>query len=197
MVECDIRPAKDGVLVLAHDETVTNRDGNRYTITETDSEVLARLDLGAGEGVPTLQALVNWAQGRCAIMADMKCEGNGVEEQVAHILQPLSVEYKIVPGADTESRARFRAVDSSLPLSLSVPASYESHIPTEDLGAKVVAMDVQAVTWEYPLLTLERIQQLQEAGLRVFAWTVDDPVIQQRLLAWGLDGIISNRPDLF
>src|SRR5689334_21128799 len=82
MVQCDIRQAADGVLVLAHDPAVTDRQGQRYEIVSETSDALARLDLGAGEGVPTLAELVEWAQGRCGVMADMKCEGSGVEERV-------------------------------------------------------------------------------------------------------------------
>lgn len=196
MVECDIRVAKDGVLVLAHDESVADSAGNRYAISEHDSETLARLDLGAGEGVPTLQALVDWALGRCAVMADMKCEGDGVEERVAAILAALPPESKIVPGAGAESRAAFRHADKSLPLSLSLDASYDALIPAENLGEQVAGLDVQAVTWQYPLLAPERITGLQAQGLQVFAWTVDDFDIQKRLRDWGVDGIISNRPDL-
>ncbi|MCX6381193.1 MAG: glycerophosphodiester phosphodiesterase [Armatimonadetes bacterium] len=196
MVECDIRPAKDGVLVLAHDDSVVDSSGNRYLIAEQNSEFLAHLNLGAGEGVPTLQTLVEWALGRCAVMADMKCEGENVEEQVAQILAPLSPELKIVPGAGAESRAVFRSIDQSLPLSFSLDASYAPLLPSENLGEQVAGLDVQAVTWQYPLLTPQRIEALHAYGLQVFAWTVDDFEIQQRLHDWGVDGVISNRADL-
>src|SRR5579872_858602 len=82
MVECDIRRASDGALVLAHDSHVNGSDGSRYEIAQTTSAVLQGLDLGAGQGVPLLTELIAWAQGRCAVMADMKCEGRDVEEQV-------------------------------------------------------------------------------------------------------------------
>ncbi len=196
MVECDIRPAMDGVLVLAHDDSVTDSGGDRYLVEERDSEFLASLDLGAGEGVPTLQGLVEWALGRCAVMADMKCEGSGVEERVAEILAPLSPEFKIVPGAGAESRAIFRSIDRSLPLSLSLDVSYASLLPAENLGEQVAGLNVQAVTWQHPLLTPQRIEALHAHGLQVFAWTVDDFEVQRRLRDWGVDGIISNRADL-
>ena len=197
MVECDIRRAMDGVLVLAHDPYVTATDGQRYEITEETSKTLTRLDLGAGEGVPTLDQLVKWAQGRCAIMADMKCEGGDIEEQVVAALAPLPPEAKIVPGAGRESRDRFRALEPALPLSYSL-GSREGHMLLHERSFESIlaSLDTPAVTWEHPLLTSERIAAFHDHGVRIFAWTVDDADIMRRLRADGVDGIISNRADL-
>jgi glycerophosphoryl diester phosphodiesterase len=194
MVECDIRQAADGVLVLAHDEHVTDRHGQTYSIVEQESAFLRGLDLGAGEGVPTLTDLVAWARGRCAIMADMKCEGGTV---VVEALKPLPLESKIVPGAGTESRARFREWDSTLPLSLSLGSEEELRIHIGNFEAFLnFRLDTAAVTWHWTMLNAERIARLHERGLLVYAWTVDDLPTMQRLREAGADGVISNRPDL-
>lgn len=42
----------------------------------------------------------------------------------------------------------------------------------------------------------EAITKAQSGGLRVVPWTVNDPQAMARLIAWGVDGICTDRPDL-
>ena len=196
MVECDVRQSADGLLMLAHDPEVRASDGTLYEIAAHSSGVLIALDLGAGEGVPTLAQLVAWAQGRCRIMADMKCEGNGVEALVTEALAPLSPADKIVPGAGASSREMFRVCDPTMPLSFSLDGQAADALTETDFQTYLAILTTDAVTWQYPLLNADRIAALHSRNLRVFAWTVDDPDIMRRLHADGVDGIISNRADL-
>lgn len=45
-------------------------------------------------------------------------------------------------------------------------------------------------------LTLEDVTLAKQLGIKVVPWTVDDPFLMQKLIAWDVDGIITNRPDL-
>jgi glycerophosphoryl diester phosphodiesterase len=49
----------------------------------------------------------------------------------------------------------------------------------------------------YNNLTPNLIDEAHEAGLLVIPWTVNEPEEMARLLEWGVDGLISDRPDLF
>lgn len=44
-------------------------------------------------------------------------------------------------------------------------------------------------------LTEALVKDAQALGLRVLPWTVNDPAAMDRLVAWGVDGIISDYPD--
>jgi glycerophosphoryl diester phosphodiesterase len=45
-------------------------------------------------------------------------------------------------------------------------------------------------------LTRGVIKEAQALGLKVVAWTVNDPAGMRRMIEWGVDGVISDRPDL-
>jgi glycerophosphoryl diester phosphodiesterase len=59
------------------------------------------------------------------------------------------------------------------------------------------SIDTEAVTWQYPLLNASTIDALKSRGFTVYAWTVDDIEIANRLVDDGVDGIISNRAEMF
>ena len=45
-------------------------------------------------------------------------------------------------------------------------------------------------------LDAAKVKEAQALGLKVLAWTVNDPAQMERLLGYGIDGLITDRPDL-
>ena len=45
-------------------------------------------------------------------------------------------------------------------------------------------------------LNLEAVREAHALDLKIIAWTVNDPADMRRLIEWGVDGIISDRPDI-
>ncbi len=45
-------------------------------------------------------------------------------------------------------------------------------------------------------LDAQKVKQAQSLGLKVLVWTVNDPVQMARMVAMGVDGLITDRPDL-
>ena len=49
----------------------------------------------------------------------------------------------------------------------------------------------------YKHLTYNELKTAHELGISVFVWTVDSKSEMQRLIEMGVDGIITNRPDIY
>jgi len=48
----------------------------------------------------------------------------------------------------------------------------------------------------YAEITRDQVKEAQSLGLKVVVWTANEPADMRRLIEWGVDGIISDRPDL-
>jgi glycerophosphoryl diester phosphodiesterase len=192
MIEVDVRRCGDGSLVLAHDATLPGPGGAVVIAAATVTELL-RLDLGLGERILTLPAAIDLLRGRCALMIDLK--GEGFERELVAAIREggLDPSEVVIPGGTEGSRRAIRALDPELPLSLSLDASAGARLAPAFLDA----IDTDAVTWQHPLITRERVDHLRARGLTVYAWTVDDLETMRRVRAAGVDGIITNRPELF
>lgn len=53
-------------------------------------------------------------------------------------------------------------------------------------------------TWSshHEALTAGLVKEAQALGLKVLAWTVNEPELMNRMIDMGVDGIVSDRPDL-
>ena len=48
----------------------------------------------------------------------------------------------------------------------------------------------------YDDLDVQKVKEAQSLGLKVLAWTVNDPAVMARMIDYGVDGLITDRPDL-
>jgi glycerophosphoryl diester phosphodiesterase len=193
MVETDLRLSRDGVLVLAHDAEIHGETGRELVVAEHDLATLRSLDLGGGERIATLTEALARVRDRCAIMIDLK--GEGFEAALVEAIHASALPYEqiVVPGGSDRSRAALRRLDAQIPLSLSLDAEEDARITPEFIAG----LDTDAVTWEHPLVTAERVTRLHDRGLFVYAWTVDDLATMRRVIEAGVDGVITNRSELF
>ena len=52
------------------------------------------------------------------------------------------------------------------------------------------------VNLNYNMLSAEVLAELKKRGLIVWTWTVNDPVVMEGLMRWGIQSITTDRPDL-
>ena len=80
LIETDVRRTADGVLVLMHDETLDRTTTGTGRVDETTFETLRSLRLVTDDSlvtsfrVPTLAEALSWAEGRTALLLDVKSD---------------------------------------------------------------------------------------------------------------------------
>ena len=203
--ECDVKLSADGVLFLLHDATLERTTSGAGTAGAQSWSALSLLDAGgwhsrafAGEPLPSLNGIAAY------------CQRNGFA---------LNVEIKPTPGFETQTgravglEATRLWADDSLPplLSSFSPEALQAARETAPQLPRALLLDTLREGWfeqartlgcvavvtAFALMDADLIAQLHGAGLRALVYTVNDPDEARRLVALGIDGLITDAVDRF
>lgn len=212
-VELDVRRTLDGHLVVMHDPTpARTTDVARVFPDRADAPVhaftlaeLRQLDAGswfdarfAGERVPTLDEAMDVLGGhhlRLLLEAKTPSSYPGMAGQIAHILRDQRAQWLAAPGqviVESFEEEFIRELRAVLPR---VPVGFLGAPRPEQLVGFATFCD--QINPHAVGLTAEYIERVHQFGMAVNVWTVDEPDDMLAAVAAGVDGIISNRPDLF
>lgn len=194
-VELDARRTADGVVVVYHDAQLS--DG--VNVVELTA---ARLRATHPE-VPTLEEALDACEGVVNVeIKNIPTEPDyDTDERVAvgvaeMVLRRGLTGRVIVSSFTADALDAVRAVDGRVRTGwLTLPGlAVREAIPlARDRGYDALHPERSALLRDDPSA---RISAAHEAGLMVNAWTVDDPAEMAALAAAGVDGIITNAPDV-
>jgi glycerophosphoryl diester phosphodiesterase len=186
ILETDVHLSKDGQVIVAHDPDLSRVAGLPGLVSDYTASELAAIDLGFGEGFPTLvEALEAFPGAKFNI--DVKLPAV-VDPFVGVVLQMNVHDRVLVASFDEESRSR--AV-SQLPGVVSSATS--GHIIEGRLRSW---LGLSGATWRMALVTPSFVRMVHQKGLEVHVWTINDARDMERLLEMGVDGIVTDRADI-
>lgn len=213
-LELDVHLSKDGVAVVCHDDTLertTNASGPVAALTAAE---LAQVDAGCrfcdaagaypfrdrGVGIPRLRdVLVRYPDAR--VIVEMKVNDAAMGRAVVEDVRAARAEHRVcAAGYGQRSIEAVRQALPGLATSASHPevhvALYRSWIGWPVRRPPYGVYQVPEIAGRIRVVSRRFIRYAHRAGTRVQVWTVDDEGDMRRLLQWGVDGLISNRPDV-
>ena len=112
----------------------------------------------------------------------------------------LKLVQKLAPQIATAALTDQQGEDDTVYAAQPGPSPWLAGLAINEFGGSVPRL-VQAsgaAVWSpnYRDLTAPAVVEAHELGLTVTPWTVNEPADMQRLVAFGVDGMISDRPDL-
>lgn len=203
-VELDVQRTRDGHLVVFHDDDLQRLAGVRGSVVTSTLDQLRELDVGRhfalrflGESIPTLDQVVEALPSTTLINLEAKRFTMGNDGLEAAIIQAIHhhnlLGRCLVSSFNPLILWRISRMDRTIPLGL----LYE---PGMSLGLgrgwPRRVMPLAALHPYFEQVSPDLVSMAHDHGWLVNTWTVNDPQDMARLIAMGVDGIITDRPDL-
>jgi len=189
MVELDVQETCDGFLVVFHDFDVSRLSEQDGLISEMTLKEIQAIDLGGSQTIPLLNDVLDFARGKIGI--DIELKSLETEERIISMLHER----------DMLSDVMF---SSYMHATLMVVKEINSELFTGILyntfdGDPVVytkEMGLDAINPKFDTLTSEIVDRAHEEGLQIFPFTVNESDTMLELIKMGVDGIITDFPDM-
>jgi glycerophosphoryl diester phosphodiesterase len=209
-VELDVRLSADRVPVVFHDPTLDRTTDADGPVADRTAAELAELDAGynfdpehdypmrgAGATIPTLDEVYRtWPELR--INLDLKV--SDAEWAVAEAIRAHDAEHRSLLGSFDDRRIRrFRRITGGRVAVSAGPLAAIRMWSASRVGlAPRLPVQAYQVTEQYTGLSVDRrlVSSVHRAGAHIHVWTVNEADDMRRLLELGVDGIMTDRPDV-
>jgi len=219
VLEMDAHITKDGEIVLMHDEKVDRTTNGTGLIEDLTLADLKKLDAayqwsndggktfpfrGQGIQVPTLKELFEKFPDM-RYLIEIKLTKNPIAQPFCDLIREYHMQNRVIVGSfHDDAMALFRQTCPEV-----ATGAAQNEVTAFVLLGKVFLsgwvspkyQDLQ-VPWEtseskgIPIMTARFIREAHAKNVKVEPWTVDDPTLMKQYIEWGVDGIITDRPDL-
>ncbi len=212
MIELDVRATADGHCVVMHDPTVDRTTDGTGAVADMTLAELKWLDAGyrftpdggatfpfrgRGVRVPTIEEVLE-ALPNTRLTIELKTAA-AQRPLLEAIRRAGAVDRVIVAGESDAYRTELD--DYPGPISASSSDVRRLFVLHHLRLGRLWKSDVVAAqipeTWNgRRIVTPSLVREFHRHGVAVHIWTVNDADDMQRLLDWGVDGIVTDRPDL-
>lgn len=195
-LETDVHVTADGHLMAFHDASLERVTGYPGSLSDLVLEDILQLRVGDREPIPTLDQLLDTFPD-CKFNIDIKQPA--AMQPLIDTIRAHAAERRVCVGSFSRtSLRRFRARCPEVPTAVSTVGvaalAMGSMPPNGQVFQMPMSHNVGPVTVD--LVTPRNIERIHGTGRKVHVWTVDEPTTMHRLIDWGVDGIMTDRPDL-
>jgi glycerophosphoryl diester phosphodiesterase len=203
-VELDVQYSSDGKLVVIHNPTLDDIAPGEGKVTAHTLEELRKYDAGshfapefAGVKIPTLDEVLELLKDELIVNIELKALESttmSIGVDVINTVRDHHMEDQVIissfnPMALRKAKKRAREIEYALLLAPDLPGWTRSSLARRYSGA-------DGLHPEAPMVDAAYMADARRQGLPVRVWTVNDEPEMRRLIALGVDAIITDAPDL-
>lgn len=196
-IELDVQMTKDGELVIMHDSNALRTTGVNRNISDMTLEEVKCLDAGsyyskeyAGEQVPTLEEVLDFAKGRIKVNIEIKSGDYGlsVADKVADMIEDKGMRDEcVVTSFEIDLLRRVKQLWPDIQVGYILVVAYGDFYNMDDV-------DFFSVNAAF--LTKRMVDAIHNSGKQIHAWTVNNQSSIKNLTNKGVDNIITDDPVL-
>jgi Glycerophosphoryl diester phosphodiesterase len=204
-VELDVALSADGVLLVIHDDTVDRTSSGTGSLGGLSAAAVASLDAGswfdtrfAGEAIPTLAQTLDLL-GERGVGANIEIKQHEHHRSLDQLVETVR---DVIAGRRGNAPVMISSFDiealramHKLTPELELAMLWET-VPT-DWVAQLASIPATSIHLDFKALSIGFLEETYRRGIKVRAWTCNDPI--QLLSFWdaGLTGVITDDPRLF
>jgi len=190
-IELDVRQSRDEKLIILHDDNLKKVFGKDLQVNMATLEELKQL---SSDRVPALEEALLFIDRKVdKILVELK--EAGYEKKVLEVIRKQRLEDRvIIVSFHEESLARIKDLDSKIETGL-IYAKFRSKIRNPVQAA--IKLNARYLVPLYRFIHTKDIEKAHENNLKVIVWTINTKEEAREYIAKGVDGIASDKPDIF
>lgn len=197
MIELDVRKTKDEELVVIHNSTLNKTSNGKGLVSSYRLDELKKFDMGGwfkpefkGEKLPTLKEVLDLCKDK--ILLDIEIKSFNIEEKIIKLINEAGMGSKVIITSFIYNiLKKIKKIDNKIKTGIIVLTGYSLR------GIRKKRLNIDAVVPHGGLfLSKNLVDMAHKEGLDVYVWTLNKYVWIKRALKFGVDGIITNHPEI-
>ncbi len=200
-LETDVHLSADGVLMAFHDPDLARTCGVDGSIAEMTADELAEVRVDGRASIPLMSELFERVPD---VRFNIDCKSDAAAGPLAALIRRYDAIDRVCIGAFSHARlSKLRTLLGPDLLSCMSPKEVATLRLTGRVtgsAARVAQVPVRYGAARGPkgvtVVTDRFVRNAHRRNVPVHVWTIDDPVEMHRLLDLGVDGIMTDRPEI-
>ncbi|MFV8441591.1 glycerophosphodiester phosphodiesterase [Flavobacterium sp. LB2P44] len=191
-IELDVHLSADGEIIVIHDETIDRTTNGKGFVSALSLRELKAFQIEGNE-IPTLREVFDLVNQDCFINIELK--SYEVTDKVVSLIEKYvskkgwKYERFLISSFDWNALQQVAFLNDKIPIGVLT----ETDLDLALAFAKFI--QAKSIHPNFHLLTKENTAKIQEKGLQVFPWTINELEDIQRIKTFNVNGIITDFPN--
>jgi glycerophosphoryl diester phosphodiesterase len=186
-IELDVRISQDGRLIVSHDDNLKKVFGKDVRISDATLEELKHM---TEDRILTLEEVLRTV-GKNVDKILIELKDAGYEDKVLDLIRKEKLEDRVIIVSFLEATlAHVRTIDKKIETGL-IYTKFKNPIEA------ALRLNAQYLVPLYRFVHRRDIAKAHKSNLKVIVWTINTTIEAQNYIAKDVDGIATDKPDIF